>query len=224
MSQKIRILLIDDYSLFRESLARFLETVTDFQVAGSFATLAEAHAALDRERADIVLLDCDHGDEQGAALVQSAVETGLGKRVLLVTAGMSDIDTVRMLKFGVSGIFMKHSPPAQLVDAIRKAARGDIWLDSKAVRALVAGAIAGETVVPPQTATLNSRERAVLSELFEGHTNKEIAGKLQISENAVKWVLQHLFEKTGARVRSQLVRIVLERYGKDWLTSDSARQ
>jgi DNA-binding CsgD family transcriptional regulator len=41
---------------------------------------------------------------------------------------------------------------------------------------------------------------------------------LRISENAVKWVLQQLFEKTGARVRSQLVRIVLERYGKDWLT------
>jgi DNA-binding NarL/FixJ family response regulator len=100
----------------------------------------------------------------------------------------------------------------------------EIWLDRSAVRALVAGATAegieGRRIPGP----LSSRQRAVLSGLFEGLTNKEIAGKLQISENAVKWVLQQLFEKTGARVRSQLVRIILERYGKDWMTAPSAGQ
>ena len=186
--------------------------------------MAEARAALDPEPepADIILLDYDLRDEQGSMVVQSTMETGLGKRILLVTAGMSDIDTVRMLKFGVAGIFMKHSPPAQLVDAIHKAVHGDIWIDSKAVRALVAGAIAGATQARQSPGSLNSRERVVLAGLSEGLTNRQIARKMQISDNAVKWAIQQLFEKTGVRARSQLVRIALERYGKDSLTRGSA--
>jgi two-component system nitrate/nitrite response regulator NarL len=222
MNDKIRILLIDDHSLFRESLSRLLATVADFQVVGSFPSIAEARAGLHHENVDIVLLDYDLGEQQGPMLLRSAVEARLAKRLLLVTAEISDSDTVRVLKFGVSGIVMKHSPPDELIEAIRQTARGDIWLDNTGVQALVAEAIAGTSEAPRPPEHLNSRQRAVVSGLFEGLTNKEIAGKLQISENAVKWVLQQLFEQTGARVRSQLVRIVLERYGKECLTNDGA--
>ena len=208
----IRILLIDDHSLFRESLSRLLQTVPDFQVVGSFASMGEAKALADRERVDVILLSYDSGNSEGP--VEAALNMGCGGRILLVTAGMSDMETVRMLKRGASGIFLKHRPPAQLIEAIRRAVQGEFWLDNRAVRALVAGATAA---VPERHSSwsLSSRQRAVRSGLFDGLTNKEIAGRLQISENAVKWALQQLFEKTGARVRSQLVRIVLERYGRD---------
>ncbi len=65
--------------------------------------------------------------------------------------------------------------------------------------------------------SLNARERAVLKAVFEGLSNKEIAGKLQTSESSVKAVLQQLFDKTGVRTRSQLVRIALEKHAQDWL-------
>ena len=65
--------------------------------------------------------------------------------------------------------------------------------------------------------SLNARERAVLKSVFEGLTNKEIAGRMQISESSVKAVLQQLFDKTGVRTRSQLVRIALEKHAQDWL-------
>jgi DNA-binding NarL/FixJ family response regulator len=60
----------------------------------------------------------------------------------------------------------------------------------------------------------------VLKSVFEGLTNKEIAAALQISESSVKAVLQQLFDKTGVRSRSQLVRIALEQHSQDWLTPD----
>ncbi len=127
----------------------------------------------------------------------------------MVTAGMSDADTLRALEGGCSGIFLKHSPPAQLVDAIYKVMSGETWLDSRAVKALVAGATG--KLDPQRTAQpLNTRERAVLKGVFEGLGNKEIALKLDMTENAVKWVMQQLFDKTGVRTRSQLVRIALE--------------
>lgn len=127
--------------------------------------MAEAGTAHDREPVDIVLVDCDLGAEKGSMIVQSVMETGLGKRILLLAAGMSDIDTVRMLKFGISGIVTKHSPSAELVNAIRKAVRGEIWLDSKAVRVLVAGAVAGATGTLPPPGSLNSRARRVVRAL-----------------------------------------------------------
>nr|MDQ2900433.1 response regulator transcription factor [Acidobacteriota bacterium] len=118
------------------------------------------------------------------------------------------------LENGAFGIFLKHSPPARLVEAIHKVMNGETWLDSGAVRSLIAGA--NERSEERRTSQpLNTRERAVLKAVFEGLTNKEIATKLNIAESAVKWAMQQLFDKTGVRTRSQLVRIALEKRLQD---------
>jgi DNA-binding NarL/FixJ family response regulator len=214
MEQQIRILLVDDHSLFRESLSRLLEAEPDFQIAATCATAAEALEKLDR--VDVVLLDYDLGDEQGSAFLEEAKRRGFPGRILMVTAGMSDAGTLRSFESGASGIFLKHSPPAQLVEAIHKVMAGDMWLDPRAVRSLVAGV--GERSEEQRIVqSLNPRERSVLKAVFEGLTNKEIAGNLQISESSVKAVLQQLFDKTGVRTRSQLVRIAIEQHAGDWL-------
>lgn len=205
---------MDDHSLFREGLSRLLEAEPDFRIAGNCASVAEALANLTVEPADVVLLDYDLGQEQGSDFIRLAKEKGFELRVLMVTAGMSDSDTLGALENGASGIFLKHSPPAQLVEAIHKVMSGETWLDSGAVRSLIAGA--SERSEERRTAQpLNARERAVLKAVFEGLTNKEIATKLNIAETAVKWVMQQLFDKTGVRTRSQLVRIALERRLQD---------
>jgi DNA-binding NarL/FixJ family response regulator len=219
MDQEIRILLVDDHSLFRESLSRLLEAESELRIAGSCATASEALAVIDREPVDIVLLDYDLGEEQGTLFLDEAKRREFAGHILMVTAGMSDADTLRALESGAAGIFLKHSPPAQLVEAIYKVRSGETWLDSRAVRSLVAGA-SGRTEEHRTAQPLNARERAVLKGVFEGLTNKEIAGRLQISESSVKAVMQQLFYKTGVRTRSQLVRIALEHHSQDWLTSD----
>jgi DNA-binding NarL/FixJ family response regulator len=103
-----------------------------------------------------------------------------------------------------------------LVEAIHKVAGGEMWLDSRAVQSLVSGAT-GKSGEQQTADSLTERERAVLKSVFEGLTNKEIGGRLQISESSVKAVLQQLFDKTGVRTRSQLVRIALEKHAEDWL-------
>jgi DNA-binding NarL/FixJ family response regulator len=214
MEQQIRILLVDDHSLFRESLGRLLEAEPDFQIVATCATAAEALDVLDR--VDVVLLDYDLGDEQGSSFLEEAKRRRFPGRILMVTAGMSDAGTLRSFESGASGIFLKHSPPAQLVEAIHKVMGGDMWLDPRAVRSLVAG-VGEKSEEQRAVQALSARERIVLKAVFEGLTNKEIAGNLQISESSVKAVLQQLFDKTGVRTRSQLVRIAIEQHATDWL-------
>jgi DNA-binding NarL/FixJ family response regulator len=210
MEQEIRILLVDDHSLFRESLSRLLQAEPNLVVAGSYASIAEALNAIAQQRIDLVLLDYDLGDEQASGFLTQARRLGFEGRILMVTAGMTDADTLRVLEMGCSGIFLKHSPPGQLLEAIHKVMSGEAWLDPRAMGAVVAGA-KGRAEENRPVLQLSARERTVLQGVFEGLTNKEIGSRLDISESSVKAVLQQLFDKTGVRTRSQLVRIALER-------------
>jgi DNA-binding NarL/FixJ family response regulator len=205
--------------LFRESLSRLLEAEPDYKIVGSCGSATEAIRLLKATPVDLVLLDYDLGDEQGSGFLAEAKRQGFTGKILMVTAGMSDAGTLRALEGGAAGIFLKHSPPAQLVEAIEKVMNGEVWLDSKAVRSLIAGANS-KSEEQRTSQPLSSRERTVLKSVFEGLTNKEIAALLEISESSVKAVLQQLFDKTGVRSRSQLVRIALEQHSQDWLKGD----
>jgi DNA-binding NarL/FixJ family response regulator len=210
---------VDDHGLFRESLSRLLQAEPDIQIAGACASAGEALNMVDRESVDLVLLDHDLGEDQGSLFLEEAARRGFNGRILMVTAGMNDALTLRALEAGSSGIFLKHSPPAQLMEAIHKVMNGEMWLDSGAVRSLVAGANV-KSDEQRTSAPLTERERTVLRAVFEGLTNKEIAARMQLSESSVKAVMQQLFDKTGVRTRSQLVRIALERQGRPWLDGD----
>lgn len=216
MPPPIRILLVDDHSLFRESLSRLLQAEPDLKIVDTCATATAALEIITAEAVDVVLLDFDLGDEQGSTFLDETKAIGFRGKILMVTAGMSDSVTLRVLEGGASGIFLKHSPPGQLVEAIRKIAAGEVWLDPKAVRSLISGAHS-RSEEDRAAQPLNSRMREVLKAVFEGLTSKEIASQMELSESSVKAALQQLFDKLGVRSRSQLVRIVLERGGPDKL-------
>jgi DNA-binding NarL/FixJ family response regulator len=218
MSRAIQILLIDDHSLFRESLSRLLETETDLEIVATYASASEALALPQLKQIDVVLLDYDLGHEQGTHFLDHSRGHGFVGRVLMVTAGMSDSVMLRALENGSSGVFLKHSSPNRLVEAIRKVYAGEVWLDPAVTRSIIAAAT-GNTAAPRRAQGLTQREQAVLKGVFEGFTNKEIGARLGISESSVKAVLQQLFEKTGVRTRSQLVRIALEKHSEEWLTN-----
>jgi DNA-binding NarL/FixJ family response regulator len=218
MTSEIQLLLIDDHSLFRESLSRLLQTESDFHILETCASASEALALPTLKVADVVLLDYDLGPEQGTRFLEKARALGFAGRTLMVTAGMSDSVMLRVLENGASGVFLKHSPPSRLVEAIRKVSQGEVWLDPAVTRSIIAAAT-GNAGAPRRGHDLTQREQAVLKGVFEGLTNKEIGVQLMISESSVKAVLQQLFEKTGVRTRSQLVRIALEKHSDEWLTN-----
>jgi DNA-binding NarL/FixJ family response regulator len=211
-------LLIDDHSLFRESLSRLLQTESDLQIVATCASASEALALPLLRQIDVVLLDYDLGQEQGTLFLDRARGQGFAGRILMVTAGMSDAVMLRALENGSSGVFLKHSPPNRLVEAIRKVFAGEVWLDPAVTRSIIAAAT-GNAASPRRAQGLTQREQAVLKGVFEGLTNKEIGARLNISESSVKAVLQQLFEKTGVRTRSQLVRFALEKHSEEWLTN-----
>jgi len=213
---EIRILMVDDHSLFRESLGRLLETAPDFRVVGQCATVAEAIAAFSETQTDVVLLDYDLGEEQGSSLIAELKNHQSKAKVLMVTAGMSDAVTLRIMEAGASGVFLKHSSLDQLLAAIHRVAGGEIWLDTGAIRSLVAGRNS-ETARFERRQSLTPRQNEVLRGILDGLTNKEIAWNLNVSESSVKAVIQELFHKAGVRTRSQLVRIAIEKHSSDWL-------
>jgi DNA-binding NarL/FixJ family response regulator len=210
----IRLLLVDDHSLFRESLSRLLDSEPDFQVVAHCASTAEAVEALKANPIDLMLLDYDLGHDNGLDFIQKARGAGYPGRIFIITAGMTDAESVRALGLGVCGIFLKHSPPALLCEAIRKVMAGESWIDQRCIQSLVrAVGAAREHTARKQ---LTERESAVLKGVFEGLSNKEIGASLGISEASVKSALQQLFVKTGVRTRSQLVRVALEEHASLW--------
>jgi two-component system nitrate/nitrite response regulator NarL len=219
---EIRILMVDDHGLFRESLSRLLQTAQGFRVVGECSTLAEAVEAFTDIQPDVILLDYDLGEELGSGLLVEMKQRQLEAKVLMVTAGMSDAATRQIMEAGASGIFLKHSSLDQLLTAIKRVAMGEIWLDKAAVRALVSGANATAESFE-RTRPLTVRQEEVIRGILDGLTNKEIALKLKTSESSVKAVIQELFHKAGVRTRSQLVRIAIEKHASDWLRPEAAR-
>lgn len=213
-SQTIRILLVDDHALFREGVTRFLASEPGLEISGHCGSVDEALDILARKRVDVVLLDFDLGPEKGTRFLLRAGERGFQARVLIVTAGLSDAEAADLIRRGVSGIFLKHNSPALLTKAIRQVMDGEGWLDQRYLKVLLNGG--GSAAPSEREPQLSEREREVLRAVFEGLANKEIAGRLQVSESSVKATLQQLFAKTGVRTRSQLVRIALEQY-RDYL-------
>ncbi len=178
------------------------------------ASAEEALQALARNAVDVVLLDYDLGEENGLQFVRQARDAGYKGRILVVTAGMPDADYVRALGLGVCGIFLKHSPPAQLSEAVRKVMAGETWIDQRCIKFLVQAV--ERTGARELRKQLSDREHQVLKGVFEGLSNKEIAHRLKLSEASVKSALQQLFVKASVRTRSQLVRVALEEYGTGW--------
>jgi DNA-binding NarL/FixJ family response regulator len=210
----IRLLLLDDHSLFRESLSRLLDSEPDFCVVANCGTAAEALEAIAANPMDLLLLDYDLGEENGLNFIQKVRSAGFTGRIFIITAGMTDAESVRALSLGVCGIFLKHSPPALLAEAIRKVMAGETWIDQRCIQSLVRAV--GHAGEQPGRKPLTERESAVLKGVFEGLSNKEIGASLSISEASVKSALQQLFVKTGVRTRSQLVRVALEEHASLW--------
>jgi len=203
-----RILLIDDHTLLRESLVRFLAEAPSLVVAGHCATIPEARAILKDTSIDLILLDYDLGPEPGTDLLHFLRLTANPARVLMLTAGMNPSATLTALSLGAAGIVLKQTGTRDLLEAIRTVVSGGAWWPPETLPT-------APQKVPPRT--LTERQRQVLRAILDGLSNKEIAARLEVSETAIKASIQELFAKAGVRTRSQLVRAALERYPTTWL-------
>lgn len=205
----IHILLLDDHALFRESISRLLSAEPGFDVAAHCGTIDEALETLRQRSIDIVLLDFDLGESDGREFIRLAKIQGFKGKILVVTAGIDREAVSELIRSGVAGIFRKHDSAALLAQGIRDVVSGKVWLDQEQLEIALKNELKSSK---NQARPFTERERQVLSYVFEGLANKEIAARIGVSESSIKATLQQLFSKTGVRTRSQLVRSVLEHY------------
>ncbi len=204
----INLFIVDDHALFRDGLVRLLSVDPDFVLVGAEGTTEAALAVLFTKQVDVLLLDYALGETTTAGFVEELRQKGFTGKILLVTAGLPDRQALQMIRAGVAGIFHKQHATEDLRRSISEVFEGKVLIDEHYLRKLVETAAEDESRAIPLTA----RERQILGFLIEGLANKEIASQLNLSESAVKAALQTLFNKTGVRTRSQLVRVALEQF------------
>lgn len=204
----LRLAVIDDHALFREGVAKLLGSEPDFVVAGKFESGSDALPLVLQGSIDVVLLDVDLGRERALGFIEAARQAGFAGKILIVTAGVSEVEAVQLVRAGANGLFHKHNPPESLGQAIRQVAAGEAVMEQRYLRSLFSA------VNPEQGArpALTPREARVLNEILRGCSNKEIGVQLDLSESSVKAILRTLFDKTGVRTRSQLVKVALDQY------------
>lgn len=201
---RIRLLLIDDHTVFREIAARVISGEPDMEVLGQADSVAGALDTLNRLSPDLVLLDYDLRGRNGLEFVPEARKQGFSGKVLIVSAAVPDGELRASLRHGVSGLFLKEESLDRLLSAIRGVAEGRIWFDDNHLQAILHA--------PESAPAMTGRERQILRGVLDGLSNKEIANRLEVPESTVKSGMQLLFKKTGVRTRASLVKVALEKY------------
>ncbi len=213
MNELIRLFLVDDHEMFREGLIRLLEKESRFRVTGHAGSASEALDRLKETNSTLVLLDVDLGAERAIDFVQGARRSRFEGRILIVTEGISDAEAVQLMQAGVAGIIHKRHSFARLREAILQVSGGEISIESVYLAPILRSM---DRTRKPRTQTLTPRDKAVVSSVLHGMTNRDMAEKLGISEAAVKASMRHVCAKLGVRTRTQLVKVALEQY-KDQL-------
>ncbi|PSM41219.1 DNA-binding response regulator [Streptomyces dioscori] len=214
----IRVLLADDQALLRSAFRVLVDSEPDMEVVGEASDGAEAVRLAREERADVVLMDIRMPGTDGLAATRLiSADPGLAQvRVVMLTTFEVDEYVVQSLRAGASGFLGKGSEPEELLNAIRVAAAGDALLSPAATKGLIAKFLAqgGDDDRDPARAerleALTVREREVLVQVAGGHSNDEIAERLEVSPLTVKTHVNRAMAKLGARDRAQLVVIAYE--------------
>ncbi|GHE88923.1 response regulator [Streptomyces spiralis] len=216
----IRVLLADDQALLRSAFRVLVDSEPDMEVVGEASEGAEAVRLAKDQRADVVLMDIRMPGTDGLAATRliSADPALAEVRVVILTTFEVDDYVVQALRAGASGFLGKGSEPEELLSAIRIAAGGEALLSPAATKGLIArflaqGDAADDGRDPARSERLDAltvREREVLVQVAGGHSNDEIAERLQVSPLTVKTHVNRAMAKLGARDRAQLVVIAYE--------------
>jgi DNA-binding NarL/FixJ family response regulator len=204
--RKISVAIIDDHRLLAESIAAGLGGAEDIEVIGTASTGSDGLRLVRLKRPDVCLLDQRLPDALGTDLVPTLVEASPATRVLLVTASESDGVLRRALEVGCVGFLTKGESIATLIDAVRRAAAGEVVLTPDDLRRLLPPARAGAMRLGQD---LSPREREVLALLREGRTTAAISADLYLAPSTVRNHVQSILTKLGAHSKLEAVTIAL---------------
>jgi DNA-binding NarL/FixJ family response regulator len=205
MSEAVRILLVDDHTLFRDGLRALFGSLPDIEVVGEAATGAEAISLAEELQPDVVLMDIQMPDLNGVEATRQIVQTSPHIGVIITTMFEDDDSVFAAMRAGARGYVLKGADQEELLRAIRAVSRGE---------ALFGPVIAAQltsffnTAGPKTVAAfpeLTQREREVLELLAQGMSNREIADRLVIAVKTVRNHLSNIFSKMQVADRVEAI-------------------
>ncbi len=212
MDDKINILLADDHTVLRSGLRALLNQEPDFDVVGEATNGKEAIGLAQKLVPHVIVMDISMPEMDGLQATEEIQRLDLASRVIMLTMHAEEDYLFHTLRLGASGYVLKSSADADLMEAIRAANRGDVFLYPSAVKKLLGEYLKdGTQEVHQDYDILANREKEVLKLTAEGYTNHEIAERLVISPKTVDTYRQRIMEKLNLHHRSDMVRYALRR-------------
>lgn len=206
----IRVVLVDDHRLVRHGLEQLLSAADDIDVVGSAAEGTEALELVETFRPEVVLMDLQMPGMDGVEATRRIQALHPATQIVVLTSFSDRERIMDAVDAGAVGYLLKDVDPADLLDGVRAAARGESPLHPKAARELLTARSSGHT--PTGAADLTPRELEVLQLVRQGLANKQIARRLGISERTVKAHLTSVFQRIGVADRTQAA-LWAERHG-----------
>ncbi|MEU3751506.1 response regulator transcription factor [Streptomyces olivoreticuli] len=208
--QPIRVLLVDDDPLVRAGLSFMLGGLADIVIVGEAADGTEVAALVERLTPDVVLMDIRMPSMDGLAATEQLRARERAPEVIVLTTFNADEQVLRALRAGAAGFVLKDTPPAQIVEAVRRVAAGAPVLSPTVTRQLIARVTDREprdahgSRARARLATLNEREREVATAVGRGQSNAEIAAALYMSVATVKTHVSRILTKLDLNNRVQI--------------------
>lgn len=208
----VRVLLVDDHTLFRKGLAELLERNDQISVAGVAGSAEEARKLLAELEPDVMVTDLHMQPEDGLSLLLQLQQDGNTVPTLVLTVSNAEEDLANVLRAGARGYLLKDMEPDDVADAIVRAARGETVVAPSMTMKLVGLLQNNQPATQPSSLLdlLTQREREILSHLALGESNKVIARQLDISHDTVKLHVRHILSKLNLTSRVEAAIFAVE--------------
>ncbi|WP_434627171.1 response regulator [Chromobacterium sp. CV08] len=210
MTQAIRILLIDDHTLFRSGLKALLQRQDDFLVVGEAADGLDGVKQAELLKPDVVLLDLDMPVMNGREALLQILSGCPDIAVLMLTVSEDGDDLAECMRGGARGYLLKNINADFLLDSVRRAVDGDSVLSPEMTAKLLARLRQPQAAKASEADALTPRERETLGWLARGASNKEIARALDLAESTVKVHVQNILRKLSLSSRVQAAVYAVE--------------
>jgi DNA-binding NarL/FixJ family response regulator len=206
----IRVVLVDDQSLFRAGIRMLVASQPDLEVVGEAGDGREALDVVRTTRPDVVLMDIRMPVMDGLTATAEILAQPDAPRIVMLTTFDLDEAAARAIRQGASGFLLKDADPEFLLAAIRTVHAGSSVIAASATRDLFAHFAEAPKPVPEQYTTLTEREREIFALAARGLSNAEIAAREFLSEATVKTHISRILTKLALRDRVQLVVFAFE--------------
>ncbi|ENX8840846.1 DNA-binding response regulator [Neisseria gonorrhoeae] len=201
----IKIILIDDHTLFRSGIKALLSRQHGFEVIGEAADGLSGIKMISRLQPDVVLLDLDMPGMNGREALSQIISINPQQEVIMLTVSEDSDDLTECMRIGARGYLLKNINADFLLESIRKAAEGDNVFSPEMTAKLVKSLISPQPAQRTQAlSSLTPRELEILGYLAAGHSNKIIARHLDLAESTVKVHVQNLLRKLNLSSRVQV--------------------